>query len=76
MEICIRYACEKFPNKGIQEIHRVSYDGLEENEKDIFLDIACFFKGYYQDIFCVLEKNMVCKKHLPNFVCFFLQIIS
>ena len=24
---------------------KISYDGLEKTEKDIFLDIACFFKG-------------------------------
>ena len=24
---------------------KISFDGLEEREKSIFLDIACFFKG-------------------------------
>jgi ABC-type oligopeptide transport system ATPase subunit len=33
------------PNKKVQEILRISYDGLEDTVKDIFLDIACFFKG-------------------------------
>ncbi|CAI8587884.1 unnamed protein product [Vicia faba] len=36
---------EKIPHENIQEILRVSYDGLKEFEKEIFLDIACFFKG-------------------------------
>ncbi|KAM4088365.1 hypothetical protein ACJW30_07G064700 [Castanea mollissima] len=36
---------ERVPNKNIQEILKISYDGLDDNEKDIFLDIACFFKG-------------------------------
>ncbi|KAK7291272.1 hypothetical protein RIF29_06277 [Crotalaria pallida] len=36
---------ERIPNKDVQQILRVSYDGLEENAKEIFLDIACFFKG-------------------------------
>ena len=36
----------KIPNKGIQEVLKVSYDSLEETEQDIFLDIACFFKGW------------------------------
>ncbi|KAF5476747.1 hypothetical protein F2P56_003452 [Juglans regia] len=37
------------PNKDIQEILRISYDGLDENVKDIFLDIACFFRGKNAD---------------------------
>ncbi|XP_045810954.1 TMV resistance protein N-like [Trifolium pratense] len=37
---------ERIPHDNIQEILRVSYDGLKEFEKEIFLDIACFFKGY------------------------------
>lgn len=36
---------KKFPNKKIQNVLRVSYDGLEENEKELFLDIACFYKA-------------------------------
>ncbi|XP_048131580.1 TMV resistance protein N-like [Rhodamnia argentea] len=34
----------KIPNKTINDVLKISYDGLEENEKEIFLDIACFFK--------------------------------
>ena len=36
---------KKIPDKDIQKILRISYDGLGETEQDIFLDIACFFKG-------------------------------
>ncbi|XP_029124763.1 TMV resistance protein N isoform X2 [Cajanus cajan] len=36
---------EKVPNKHIFEVLKISFDGMEENEKTIFLDIACFFKG-------------------------------
>ena len=39
----------KIPNEDIQKILRVSYDGLHDTEKDIFLDIACFFKGWKID---------------------------
>ncbi|XP_058003954.1 disease resistance protein RPV1-like [Hevea brasiliensis] len=40
---------ETIPNKEIQGILRRSYDGLDDNEKSIFLDIACFFKGEDKD---------------------------
>jgi hypothetical protein len=36
-------AYERISNRNVQEILRISYDGLEENEKEFFLDIACFF---------------------------------
>ncbi|XP_012065766.1 disease resistance protein RPV1 isoform X2 [Jatropha curcas] len=40
---------KQFPDSKIQKILEVSYDMLEQNEKDIFLDIACFFKGQDKD---------------------------
>ncbi|KAK9989844.1 hypothetical protein SO802_030083 [Lithocarpus litseifolius] len=42
---------KNIPNKEIQNILKVSFEGLDKNEHDIFLDIACFFKG--------LSKNYV-----------------
>ncbi|KAJ7943208.1 Disease resistance protein [Quillaja saponaria] len=36
---------ENIPNKEIHNILRISYDSLDYTEKQIFLDIACFFKG-------------------------------
>ncbi|KAG6675461.1 hypothetical protein I3842_15G103300 [Carya illinoinensis] len=36
---------KQIPDINIQSVLRVSYDGLEDNEKDMFLDIAYFFKG-------------------------------
>ncbi|XP_052114680.1 disease resistance protein RUN1 isoform X2 [Arachis duranensis] len=46
------------PTKDILDVLRISYDGLEEMEKEIFLDIACFFpfgyvKGYVKDILSI-----------------------
>ncbi|XP_061997746.1 disease resistance protein RPV1-like isoform X2 [Rosa rugosa] len=40
---------KKFPDKGIHKVLRLSYDGLGENEKEIFLDIACCHKGKHID---------------------------
>ncbi|CAI0556432.1 unnamed protein product [Linum tenue] len=36
---------EKFPNRKIQDVLKMSYDGLEELDKKVFLDLACFFNG-------------------------------
>ncbi|KAK3416288.1 hypothetical protein EUGRSUZ_H01742 [Eucalyptus grandis] len=33
------------PDKTINDVLKLSYDGLEDYAKEIFLDIACFFKG-------------------------------
>ena len=40
---------ERIPSRDIQKILQISYDGLDETEQHIFLDIACFFKGYNYD---------------------------
>ncbi|WRX22442.1 Toll/interleukin-1 receptor homology (TIR) domain - like 9 [Theobroma cacao] len=40
---------KQHPHQKIQKILKISYDGLDETEKCIFLDIACFFKGYNRD---------------------------
>ncbi|KAL4317280.1 hypothetical protein AHAS_Ahas15G0369300 [Arachis hypogaea] len=36
---------EKIPKRKIQQILKISYDALEEYEKNIFLDITCCLKG-------------------------------
>ncbi|GMI79713.1 hypothetical protein like AT5G36930 [Hibiscus trionum] len=40
---------EKDSNKEILDRLRIGFDGLEETEKNIFLDIACFFNGDEKD---------------------------
>ncbi|XP_050101788.1 disease resistance protein RPV1-like isoform X1 [Malus sylvestris] len=37
------------PHLGIQKVLRTSFDGLDGLEKEIFLDIACFFKQMKKD---------------------------
>ncbi|XP_022727907.1 TMV resistance protein N-like [Durio zibethinus] len=44
------------PNKVIDTALRISFDGLDDDEKNIFLDIACFFKGFdKEDVIKLLD---------------------
>nr|XP_023880284.1 TMV resistance protein N-like [Quercus suber] len=54
----------------IHNILKVSYDGLEDTEKDIFLDIACFFKGWNEDnVVNVLHAcDLYPRNGIPNLV--------
>ncbi|CAL2279855.1 unnamed protein product [Prunus armeniaca] len=36
----------EYPNKEIDRVLRISYDGLGQHETEIFLEIACFYKGF------------------------------
>uniref|UniRef100_A0A7N2R369 TIR domain-containing protein n=1 Tax=Quercus lobata TaxID=97700 RepID=A0A7N2R369_QUELO len=48
---------KKIPKREIFDILKVSYDELEEMWKEIFLDIACFFRGKTKDrVVEILEK--------------------
>ena len=60
----------KIPNGDIHKILKVSYDGLKELEKDIFLDIACFFKGMNKDnVVNILDAcNLYATFNIPNLV--------
>ena len=48
----------KNPPTQVQEAFRRSFDGLDENEKNIFLDLACFFRG--EDIDHVVKLLDAC----------------
>ncbi|XVF77923.1 hypothetical protein PTKIN_Ptkin14bG0087000 [Pterospermum kingtungense] len=43
------YKLREHPNAKIDNLLKISFDGLEDIEKCIFLDIACFFKGCNRD---------------------------
>ncbi|XP_048429678.1 disease resistance protein RUN1-like [Pyrus x bretschneideri] len=38
---------KNYPNEEIQNTFRLSYNRLGRHEQEIFLDIACFYKGYH-----------------------------
>ncbi|EEF43636.1 leucine-rich repeat containing protein, putative [Ricinus communis] len=40
----------KIPNKEIDNVLRTSYDGLDSDEQNIFLDIVCFFRGEHRGL--------------------------
>ncbi|XP_050106683.1 disease resistance protein RPV1-like isoform X2 [Malus sylvestris] len=42
-----RHNLSKIPKPEIFDQLKISYDGLEEMQKSIFLDVACFHKGKY-----------------------------
>ncbi|KAK8633087.1 hypothetical protein V6N13_013941 [Hibiscus sabdariffa] len=54
---------ENDANKEIIERFRISFDGLEETEKNIFLDIACFFNGEEKDF---IIKVLDCCEFFPD----------
>ncbi|KAH9782248.1 ADP-ribosyl cyclase/cyclic ADP-ribose hydrolase [Citrus sinensis] len=63
LKVLGRYLCERskdewesamrklevIPHMEIQEVLKVSYDSLDDSQKDVFLDIACFFEGEHRD---------------------------
>ncbi|KAK3431502.1 hypothetical protein EUGRSUZ_E03067 [Eucalyptus grandis] len=51
----------KSPDQTINRVLKTSFDGLDDNEREIFLDIACFFKGneieYIQEVLDSCDFN-------------------
>ncbi|KAF3457220.1 hypothetical protein FNV43_RR01877 [Rhamnella rubrinervis] len=52
-----------YPENEIIRVLRISFDGLAETEKNIFLDIACFFNGKSKD---KVMKIMDCCGFFPE----------
>ncbi|XP_039170523.1 TMV resistance protein N-like [Eucalyptus grandis] len=54
---------KKIPHEEIHDVLKISFDGLEEQEKAIFLDIACFLRGkstdYIKEFLDACEFNSV-----------------
>ncbi|XP_030964564.1 TMV resistance protein N-like [Quercus lobata] len=48
---------KKIPKREIFDILKVSYDGLERMWQNIFLDIACYFKGERKDRVIEILEN-------------------
>ncbi|KAK4280819.1 hypothetical protein QN277_012391 [Acacia crassicarpa] len=48
---------KKMPYAKIQDVMRLSYDDLDREEKNIFLYIACFLKGYESQQITVLLNS-------------------
>lgn len=40
---------KQFPNKEVQNVLKTSFEALDDNEQNIFLDIAFFYKGHDKD---------------------------
>ena len=52
---------KKNPNRKINDVLRISFDGLEDSQKEVFLDIACFFRGEAEDsILRILDNCAKC----------------
>ncbi|KAL4645148.1 hypothetical protein ACB092_02G215400 [Castanea dentata] len=61
---------KKIPPQEIQEKLKISYDGLEKIVKEIFLYIACIFKGFKKDFVTdLLETCNLCPRYgIPKLI--------
>ncbi|KAJ4958633.1 hypothetical protein NE237_025744 [Protea cynaroides] len=55
---------KKFPNGEVQKSLKISYDELEIEQQQMFLDIACFFIGMDKNILCYIWHGC---DFFPNF---------
>jgi len=45
------------PDKEIQKVLKMSYEALDDEQKSIFLDIACFFRAEKADLVSSILKS-------------------
>ncbi|GAU19091.1 hypothetical protein TSUD_79130 [Trifolium subterraneum] len=45
---------KKLPDRKIFRLLKLSYDGLDDEQKNIFLDIACFFRGEWEKVVALI----------------------
>ncbi|KAH9783073.1 Disease resistance-like protein DSC1 [Citrus sinensis] len=59
---------KRISDRDVYEVLKISYDELNWEEKNIFLDIACFFKGEYKDYVTRIQDD-------PDFVRYVLNVL-
>ncbi|KAJ6861127.1 hypothetical protein NC651_037261 [Populus alba x Populus x berolinensis] len=64
------------PDREIIDVLRISFDGLHELEKKIFLDIACFLKGFKRDRIIRILDNCGFHAHIGTQVLIEKSLIS
>ncbi|VVA36039.1 PREDICTED: TMV resistance [Prunus dulcis] len=52
------YKLKEVYKGDVMDTLKISYDGLDEQEKNVFVDIACFFKGKCKDQVVEMLDNM------------------
>ncbi|XP_010665420.1 disease resistance protein RPV1 [Vitis vinifera] len=58
----------QFPNKEVLNVLKTSFDGLDDNEKNMFLDIAFFYKGEDKDFVIEVLDNFFPVSEIGNLV--------
>ncbi|XP_044505697.1 disease resistance protein RPP2B-like [Mangifera indica] len=55
---------ERSPPKDIQDVLKISFDGLDYEEKELFLDIACIFKGENRNLVISVMDSCGCSTEI------------
>ena len=62
------YKLKQFSNKEVQNVLKTSFDGLDDNEKNMFLDIAFFYKGEDKDFVIKVLDNFSPVSEIGNLI--------